>query len=400
MKKIFYSLIAILTLLILSCSQPEEEKEHSFSLTIQKWPENVESIIIKNPLDSFYELTITEAGSYPLEKFGSEAIIQVAFNKVIYPETWTFYNYFGYLIDEDEHFKIFLKNSDSSPKTEIQNKATPEIVTPKTAGFNNIGNYASNIICNFIGTFNTSDNMTISFENSPRKIERTEVKLSEQEDIHYIYIDTTEPSERFEISICDKNWDSLPQIVPMGLYVASQNEPEIRIRIHQKEDYEITSDNFIITPDDAGPITQTTNNEQVVIYIFEPVNITESITLKITGGETNLIDDKNFFNKKLTLKSYGIYDDTLYKYLPDTNEEPAITNCTITFSDKPKEEDKYRTLYLRINNEEYEGNWYLTSETDCYYKFKSVSQHIFFYPYRKEYEFYYSPYQIILTEQE
>lgn len=358
MKKLLFCLIALSTFIVMACQQPEEEQY--LSVTINNFPENVDYISFSD--GKHWSNMITSNGTYKLIDFveNTDASIIVYYKHVnLADNDWNlFYYEYANLITDTEQFQVYLENN------EIENTAPRATILND---YDSSDRLETNIISYFNGTFKTSNEMTFTFKNKPRKIATTEIRLSEQNEQRYYYIDTSEITEKFYDNIYEydqiegQRGKQIPQIQSTGLYYVDKYSPELTISFSPKHDYEVISDVFSITDPSSGEFKQSTYNK--LTYSFTPaktkgIAAQGGVIVKITGGDTQLIDDKNFVNKTLTMVSVKKNKDNC----------PDITEFELKFFDTRSEPDLDRDLELKYNGEVYTGDWYLTKSTQGSYR--------------------------------
>ena len=143
-------------------------------ISMQNWPENVEEISIGYEYDSIFYSQIL----FNKDNFGEQTTSIVPGKKLDIQMIYKYESGKEYgTIDGEDDFNVFINN------TKIQNTENHQTF------YLDEKEVKTNVLKSFKGTFSPSENITISFEGSPKEINPKDVRLLNETGYSYLAID-------------------------------------------------------------------------------------------------------------------------------------------------------------------------------------------------------------------
>lgn len=279
MKKINLLFIPILLLslmMFISCPQeikPEIPEEKYSTINFDSFPEEVKEINIYKE-DSWIATLHSNYSSKVIRNLEGELKIDVVYKDLTYSDS----KYVGYGILENDStpFTIFLNNK------ELENEADFEYTADYTKPTNSEAKIQTNLKLHYTSTFKCTpdqEKLELSFQNSPKKILKTDVRL--RDETIYAYFDFSELSESLVATLQEKVGDTTYTFTPVtkgGLYYVPKIAP-IYLTIEPDQDckiihYDFKADGKVITDDNV--------TDKKFTYTFYDNRTTGQI-IKITG---------------------------------------------------------------------------------------------------------------------
>ena len=276
MKKIQFILIPLLLLslmIFISCPQeikPEIQEDKYTAINFDSWPEAVKEINIYSG-DSCIATFHSTYSSKVFRNLEGELKLDVVYKDLTYSDS----KYVGYgtLENDENQFTIFLNNR------ELVNDADFEYTVDYTHPDEEI---QTNLKLHYTSTFKCTpdlEKLELSFQNSPKKILKTDVRL--RDETIYSYFDFSELSENLVVTLQEKVGDTTYTFTPVtdgGLYYVPKNAP-LYLTIRPDENtkmihYDFKADGNVITDDNSA--------DKMFTYTFYE-NRTKAQIIKITG---------------------------------------------------------------------------------------------------------------------
>ena len=276
MKKFQFILIPILLLslmMFISCPQeikPEIPEDKYSTVSFDSFPDAVKEINIYNG-DSCIATLHSNYSSKVFRNLEGELKIDVVYKDLTYSDS----KYVGYgtLENDENQFTIFLNNRELINEADFE--YTPYYTNPDE-------NIQTNLKLHYTSTFKCTpdlEKLDFTFQNSPKKILKTDVRL--RDETIYAYFDFTELSESLVATLQEKVGSETFTFTPVtegGLYYVPKIAP-IYLTIEPDQDckiihYDFKADGKVITDDNV--------TDKKFTYTFYDNRTTGQI-IKITG---------------------------------------------------------------------------------------------------------------------
>lgn len=352
MKKIQFILIPFLLLslmIFISCPQeikPEIPEDKYSTVSFDSFPDAVKEINIYNG-DSCIATLHSNYSSKVFRNLEGELKIDVVYKDLTYSDS----KYVGYgtLENDENQFTIFLNNR------ELINEADFEYTVDYTHPDEEI---QTNLRLHYTSTFKCTpdqEKLELSFQNSPKKILKTDVRL--RDETIYAYFDFSELSENLVVTLQEKVGDTTYTFTPVtdgGLYYVPKIAP-LYLTIRPDENtkmihYDFKADGNVITDDNSA--------DKMFTYTFYE-NRTKAQIIKITGPAPipNWARKVEVANLPEHVTDFGIASDYFSK---------------VIFSDS----DDYN-IYLQNKNNESENKFDISVNYEIIYGYGSSEDEYF-----------------------
>lgn len=357
MKKLLTAFLCIASLSLAACALNEKEKVNGTKLTVSQWPENVRSVTIYTDDPSKFAM-LWQAGTYQAEEyFTGNARLVVSYNTVGSDERQEWFA-FGNTNADENPLKVFINGAEAEDETlpavrtwtEFNDNQEPEEQSIEL----NVKSEES-----FTASFDITDlkEVNVTFENAPRKIKNSEVRLADEQ--FYAYIDLNELKKNFrtfELRATDVFTGKtryLPTLTNYGsIYFFDYNgDHELNLAMASKYNYYISGDD--LTADfEYAEFVKTYPTEERPDKNYMEFKITLNYipgrgqVIKITGGEVTAYDTQAFAGKELTF----------LKALDLENHED-IESASIKIDDGAE-----KTFEMTMNGTDYFGTWIIKDD--------------------------------------
>ena len=382
MKKLLTAFLIFAALALTACNPEEEEFEGTY-LILEQWPENVSSIQTYNDYgtDCIYpsdprpvELRL---GKY-WSNLGEEDLFPEKINLKFYykgikedeSEEWLCH---GNTTTDENPFRVFIDGEEFKNEAPLIKRFENSCREP----FDDSDDEPDlNVFESYLITgikINGRKEIRLSFENSPRKISHSEVRLNDEQ--IYAYIDLSGIDENLEISnfsemLADGSYNRLYTITPYStLYFFNKYSQTLRMAVWPKNNFYISEPDFAADFDYLEFETTRTSPSYYTCNINLGTPPKKGQIIKITGGTTEEIDSTLFKGKSFTSTSIKDKDDTL----------TSITS-SLTLNDD-------YTMNLTFNGIKYSGTWYMVDTEHCEIE---IDDWFDYHLYWKKYDSYYT----------
>lgn len=332
---IVFILVVSVLFLQLSCKHNNNGTNYPETyVTIATFPENVKSVHIEGVgnMSPIYENAVNNV---MVSNIKGKCKLLVQYSDIAEADIMT-YAGFGNLRSDSAPLKVFLNGTELENQNQYKETATSGILTNAQ-------------IDHFEAEFEAGDKVSITFENSPRKIPNSELRLLNE--TGYCYYDITGIGAHINASIRDQSDGAggLSNITYDGLYFSKIDAVNLYLEYYVEKNYKITSDTFKRNGTAIEPVGD---------YIYIDPSSTSGDIVKITGGVAELIDSTAFAGKSFR-------STTINKRPGASSSQPDIGEITLALSGSTGD----RTYVLTVDEERYTGEWYMKRINDlpcCY----------------------------------
>lgn len=328
-KKCLIVFILVVSVLFLQLSCKHGPKYPETYVTIATFPENVKSVHIEGVgnMSPIYENAVNNV---MVSNIKGKCKLLVQYSDISETDRKT-YAGFGNLSSDSAPLKVFLNGTELENQTEYKETSTRDILTNAK-------------IERFEAEFEAGDTVSITFENSPRKIPNSDLRLLNE--TGYCYYDITGIGAHINASIQDQSNGAggLSNITYDGLYFSKIDAVNLYLEYDVEKNYKITSDTFKRNGTAIEPVGD---------YIYIDPSSTSGDVVRITGGVAELIDSSNFAGKTFTASGNNI--------IKTSAEGETINSITLVLSSAEGE----RTYTLTVDSKTYTGIWYMRRDNVC-----------------------------------